>query len=307
VQPDSINIKHKSRSDVQVWRGCRVVCDRSQVGFFGDERCSRRCRAHKKEFAMKQVHVMSVVMVAAVMAGAAIAQNVDVRVTVTNLAPTNSVSFAPLRVGFNGGTYDSFNAGQTATAPIISIAEGGSGSDWFPAFAAGDPTATLGTAHMGPLTPGSVRSSVFTVNPTINRYFTFASMVVPSNDYFIGNDSPTQYRLFNMDGSLNLTSITQRASDIWDAGSEVDSVPNAAFIVGSSNDGRIADTGVVELEFGGLSIFNGLTTAAGYAFDLQLQSNTPVYRIDFEIVPAPGVASVFALGGLVAARRRRVA
>jgi hypothetical protein len=244
-------------------------------------------------------------LLALVLTAGAHAQTVDVRVTVTNLAPANSVSFAPLRVGFNNGTFDSFNVGQTATAPIISVAEGGSGSDWFPAFAAADPSATLGTAHMGPLTPGSVRSSVFTVNPSINRFFTFGSMVVPSNDYFIGNDSPTQYRLFNADGSLNLTSITQDASDIWDAGSEVDSVPNAAFIVGSSNDARIADTGVVEFEFAGLSLFNGLTTAAGYTFDLQLQASTPIYRIDFEVVPAPGVASLFAMSGVVAMRRRR--
>jgi hypothetical protein len=254
---------------------------------------------------MRRIHVVLATLAGLAATAAANAQTVDVRVTVTNLAPANSVSFAPLRVGFNNGTYDSFNAGQTATAPIVSIAEGGSGSDWFPAFAAADPTATLGTAHMGPLTPGSVRSSVFTVNPTINRFFTFGSMVVPSNDYFIGNDSPTQYRLFNNDGTLNLTSISQSARDIWDAGSEVDSVPNAAFIVGSNNGDRIADTGVVEFEFGGLSIFNGLTTAAGYTFDLQLQAATPIYRIDFEIVPAPGIAGMMAMGGVVALRRRR--
>ena len=241
----------------------------------------------------------------ALAAGSAVAQNVEVRVTVTNLAPTNSVSFAPMRVGFNNGTYDAFNVGQTATAPIISIAEGGGGQDWFPAFAAADPTATLGSVHMGPLTPGSIRSSVFTVNPTVNPFFTFGSMVIPSNDYFIGNDSPTQHRLFNANGSLNLTSISQSARDIWETGSEVDIIANAAFVVGSSNDARVADTGVVEFEFAGLSLFNGVTTAAGYTFDLQLQASTPVYRFDFEIVPAPGAASVLALGGLVAMRRRR--
>ena len=53
---------------------------------------------------------------------------VNVTVTFQNLAATNSVSFAPLRVGFHNGTFDSFNIGTTATAPIISIAEGGSGS-----------------------------------------------------------------------------------------------------------------------------------------------------------------------------------
>jgi len=126
---------------------------------------------------------------------AAHAQPVQLRVTVQNLSPANSLSFAPLRVGFNNGTYDAFNEGQTATAPIISIAEGGSGSDWFPAFAAAQPTALLGMVvgmPPGPLLPGATASTIFTVDPSINRFFTFGSMVVPSNDLFIGNDDPME-------------------------------------------------------------------------------------------------------------------
>ncbi len=232
---------------------------------------------------------------------------VELRVTVRNLAPANSISFAPLRVGFGNGTFDSFNAGEAATAPIISIAEGGSGSDWFPAFAAAEPGATLGTVvgmPAGPLLPGASASTTFTVDPAMNRYFTFASMAVPSNDYFIGNDSPTQYELFDAMGQLNLTSIAQSASDIWDAGSEADSIANAAFIVGSNNDLRIDQGGVVSFDFEGLSIFNGQTTAAGYTLDLQLTSSTPVYSISFEVVPAPGALALLGLGALVSRRRR---
>lgn len=123
-----------------------------------------------------------------------LAQPVELRVTVRNLAPANSVAFAPLRVGFNNGSYDSFNAGMTAGPAIVSIAEGGSGSAWFPAFGAADPTAALGTVvpmPPGPLLPGASASATFTVDPALNRFFTFGAMVVPSNDYFIGNDSPT--------------------------------------------------------------------------------------------------------------------
>ena len=114
---------------------------------------------------------------------------VNVTVTFQNLAPTNSVSFAPLRVGFNNGTFDSFNIGTTATAPIVSIAEGGSGGAWFPAFAAADPTAVLGTVG-GALVPvanagggfASSASQTFTIDTNVNRFFTFAAMVIPSND-----------------------------------------------------------------------------------------------------------------------------
>ena len=145
------------------------------------------------------------------------AQIVQLRVTAENLAAANSIAFAPLRVGFNNGTFDSFNNGQTATAPIISIAEGGSGSDWFPAFQASQPTATLGTVApnpAGPLLPGASASSVFTIDTSINRFFTFGSMVVPSNDHFIGNDSPTRYMLFDATGQLNIASIPQNGGEI---------------------------------------------------------------------------------------------
>lgn len=244
----------------------------------------------------------------ALCAGTALAADVQLKVTVENLAPTNSISFAPLRVGFGNGTFDSFNNGMAATAPIISIAEGGSGSAWFPAFAAAEPQATLGTVvpnPAGPLLPGASASALFTVNSTMNRYFTFGSMVVPSNDYFIGNDSPMQYQLFDAAGNLAITTIMQDAGDIWDAGSEVDGPFGAAFLVGSNNDDRIPENGVVNFDFADLSIFNGLTTAAGYTFNSQLTANTAVYRISFEVVPAPSSLALLGLGGLAAMRRRR--
>lgn len=241
-----------------------------------------------------------------VTAAASAHAQVQLRVTAENLAPTNSISFAPLRVGFHDGTFDTFNNGEAATAPIISIAEGGSGADWFPFFASQQPNGTSGTvANGGPLLPGGSASVTFDVDPSINKFFSFASMVVPSNDYFIGNDGPASIRLFDDNGNFVGQTINQFARDIWDAGSEEDNILNAAFIPGSNNDDRIEQNGVVSFDFEGLSLFNGLTTAAGYTFDLQLTADTPVYRISFEVIPAPGAVGVLAMSGLVVARRRR--
>ena len=114
---------------------------------------------------------------------------VNVTVTVQNLAPTNSISFAPLHVGFNNGSFDAFNLGGVATAPIISVAEGGAGGAWQAAFAAADPGATRGTIG-GLLLPGATSSLTFQVDTALNPFFTFGAMAVPSNDFFIGNDSP---------------------------------------------------------------------------------------------------------------------
>jgi hypothetical protein len=247
-------------------------------------------------------------LAATAIAPSALAGTAQLRITVENLAPENSVAMAPLRVGFHDGTFDVFNDGETATAPIISIAEGGSGADWFPAFAAQQPNGDSGSVFpnpAGPLLPGATGVLDITVDSSINQYFTFAAMVVPSNDSFIGNDSGTQYRVFDDLGNFIPTVIEQRGRDIWDAGSEVDGAFGAAFLQGSVNDDRIPDDGVVEFDFQDLSIFNGLTTAAGYTFDSQLTADGVFYRITIEQIPAPGAFAALGMGGLVIARRRR--
>ena len=250
---------------------------------------------------------MTIAAIAAA-AGSTLAQPVEIQVNVENLAPQNSVAFAPLRVGFHNGTYDSFDEGSTASQAIISIAEGGSGADWFPAFAAADPSATLGsvlTNGGGPLTPGATGSATFTIDPSINRFFSFGSMVVPSNDSFIGNDSPTQYQLLDENGNLLINEITQYGNDIWDAGSELNGLFGSAFLEGQMNSDRIAEDGTVQFSFDQFDIYNGETTAAGYTFDRQFGGDDAIYRISFSVVPAPGTASLFGLGALAAFRRRR--
>ena len=85
------------------------------------------------------------------------------------------------------------------------------GARGFRRFAASDPGATIGTIG-APLMPGMSRSMTFTVDTATNRFFSFASMVVPSNDFFIGNDGAQRYQLFDDQGNLQIASITQRES-----------------------------------------------------------------------------------------------
>lgn len=238
------------------------------------------------------------------------AEAVQVRVTVENLAPANSVGLAPFRFGFGNGTFDAFDNNQTAfllgfpsiaEAPIVTIAEGGSGSTWFPAFQAAEPNADLGSVFgptIPPLLPGQSNSAVVDVDPT-NRYFTFGTMVIPSNDHFLGNDNPQAFEVFDAGGNLVLTSFTENGSRIWDAGSETENPANAAFLVGGNNDLRVNENLPVLFNFSDLSAFNGLVTAAGYTFDSSLISaSTPVLRVSFAVVPEPGAAAALALAAM---------
>lgn len=231
---------------------------------------------------------------------------IDVTVTVQNLAPANSISFAPLHVGFNNGSFDAFNNGQAATAPIVSVAEGGAGGAWQAAFAAADPGAVRGTVG-GLLQPGGSNSQTFRVDTALNAFFTFAAMAVPSNDLFVGNDSPTEYALFNAQGQLMLPVITLTADEIWDAGSETFDPLAAAFV--GNNDLRTDQNGVVGFNFSQLTGFDGLATGAGYTFSSGLLADSEVYRISFSAnpVPEPGsfaLAALALLGVGTAARRR---
>jgi hypothetical protein len=215
----------------------------------------------------------------------------SVTVSVQNLAPSTSVAVSALSFAFHSGTYDPFNAGSSPSAAIVPIAELGSGTNWLPAFAAGDPGAVLGVAP-GPLTPGqSSFASPLWVNTGLNQYFSFGAMVVPSNDHFIGNDSATEFRLFDDAGNLLINEIVLTAADIWDAGSETFNVANAAFIAGSDATQRIEENGVVRRDYSEFAKFDGLTTAAGYTFQNGLAKDTAIYRIHFDVAAVPEPAT----------------
>jgi hypothetical protein len=254
--------------------------------------------------------VVRSIAVLALFGGAAHAQQRMVTVTVTNRAASNSIAYAPTHLGFHRGTFDAFNIGTTAGPGIVSVAEGGAGGQWQSDFAAADPTATRGIIG-GPLLSGESRSMSFVVDAGINKFFTFATMVIPSNDFFLGNDGAMRYRLFDDAGNLLINNITQTASQIWDAGSEAFSIAGAAFLVNGMNSIRTPQNGVVNFNFAELSGFNGERTAAGYVFNSGLSADQAIYSLDFQsttVVPEPSSVVLLSSGVLllgVFARRKR--
>lgn len=238
---------------------------------------------------------------------AAQAETVQLTVSVKNLAAANGVAFAPLHVGFGSGSFDAFNLGSVAGTAIQSVAEGGAGGAWQAAFAAAEPGAARGTIG-GLLLSGATASQTFTLDTNSQAFFTFAAMVVPSNDFFIGNDNAL--RLFDANGALTRSSLIINANQVWDAGTEVFDPLAAAFV--GTNSLRANQNSVVAFNFAELAAFNGLTTAAGYVFNSGLSAGNDIYQINFALVPVPEpqaaalTLSGLALLGLLMRRRRPV-
>ncbi|MBX3388883.1 MAG: spondin domain-containing protein [Phycisphaeraceae bacterium] len=236
---------------------------------------------------------------------------VQVRVKVESLVGANGVAFSPFTVAFHDGSWDAFNNGAAASTGIQNIAETGDGSAYLAAFGAayapgvsGVVAATLGGFGPGIYLPGASGTFDFAVDTAANRYFSFGSMVVPSNDRFFGNDSATAVALFDGLGNFLNPIINLKGSDIWDAGTELDAPFGSAFIAGQSAGDHNAQGGVVGFHSDFSAYLNALT-AAGYNFTNLPSAGDALARITFEIVPAPGVAGVFGFAGLAFLRRRR--
>lgn len=251
-------------------------------------------------------------------AGSACAQSAgDIQVDVTNVG--NSDFFlTPAWFAFSNGTFDFFDAGSAASSSLEALAEEGDVSGLVADFASsGVPGNKQGVAANPAgfggapvIDPGETATAFITpANPAGYQYFSFASMVIPSNDSFIGNDDPLAYRVFDDNGDLTDASGTFTiqifGTDVWDAGTEQNTGTGAAFsTLGGTG---VDEQGVVTLSMqpADLSVFAGTQTAAGTTINRLIAPQALLATIEISIVPAPGVAGILGLAGLGLVRRKR--
>lgn len=231
-------------------------------------------------------------------------------IEVTNNQPAGGLSFTPVWFGVHDGTFDLFDPASPVSPEIEAIAELGNAGPLNTAFAGqGDSTVLVSPAGAPPFTPGETATGTLHVmSPSTNRYLSFASMIVPSNDLFIANPNPTAIELFDALGSfLGTRTINVFARMIWDAGTEVNDLDEgAAFVQGVDATMGGAEGGVATLFFDVagsaeyLSSFQGRTTADGGVVTHLPTSDELIATITIRAVPEPSAFVMVGLGLAVA-------
>lgn len=239
----------------------------------------------------------------------------DLTIQVTNNQPTGGFTFSPLWVALHDGTFDAFNSGAAASPGIEALAELANPTLLNGEFASNGASGVTGVVvspnDPPPFTPGETGSMMLSVGDTMtNRYFSFGAMLVPSNDFFLGNDNPMAYQIFDAGGNfLGPITIQIFSDDAWDAGTEVNDLMNGpAFIVGQDATMGATEGGVVTPLFsvpgvqGYLASIVGMETPIGTLTD-GLMPGELVATI--RIVPEPGSLALLVIGlASVFARRR---
>ncbi|MGD1715420.1 spondin domain-containing protein [Dapis sp. BLCC M172] len=188
----------------------------------------------------------------------------NVRVLVENVVSqgteATSVFFSPVWVGFHDGSYNLFNIGGTATPGLERLAEDAifTPTDDFSEtisteFAASGAGSTAGVVSPGvPFAQGSLGVGAFNVDESQDRFMTYGAMILPSNDGFIGNDSPLAIEVFDNGGNFLGPEIIVSGDRVWDAGTEINDEANettAALGQQDPNTGT-AENGTVRLHPG---------------------------------------------------------
>ncbi|VAW45658.1 Alkaline phosphatase [hydrothermal vent metagenome] len=189
------------------------------------------------------------------------ANSSPVRLSIKNTAAAGGTFLTPVWVGFHDGSFDTYDRDTPASVAIERIAEDGTTSFLVSDFAT-EATTGQDAVVLNPegfpgapvYEPGSVSTEVFNLDSSTQNYFSYASMIIPSNDAFISNGSPTAHRLFDDNGTfIGPISFSVYGSAVLDAGTEDNTEVDAAFLNQTGPDTGVTSGDVITIHPG----FNG--------------------------------------------------
>lgn len=227
-----------------------------------------------------------------VLRGDEIGSGTAISISVTNLQGDGGLFFTPTWVGFhNGENFDAIDLGGTASQGLERLAEDGVTTALSAEFrrqteADGGVDGTIFGAGGG-IAPGETASINLDITDLDARFFTWATMVIPSNDAFIAvPDDPLADPIFDADGNFIGPVVIERfGSDVLDAGTEVNNELGAAFLNQTALDQGTVEGGVIASHPG----FNGsVGNPAGEPVNILAGLSGPnaVNGAGFEIDPA---------------------
>ncbi len=247
----------------------------------------------------------------------------EIRVTIDNMNSSEGFFFTPVWLSAQNGSFDLYDRGtfsQPNWPGMTAIAENGNTGPLDAAFhasgagMAGGRSLVVTANTIGPpvFNPGESATVMFDIgDPTVNRFLSYASMVIPSNDLFFGNDNPMAHELFDVHGNFNgPMEILIFGHMVNDNGTEVNNAyGDAAF---SLNDGQampeynpirafFTDPGDADY----LASFLGTQTASLDTINSVFGPQDVIARIRIDQIPAPGSLAFLMVGGLAATGRRR--
>ncbi|MGD8396112.1 MAG: spondin domain-containing protein, partial [Candidatus Eiseniibacteriota bacterium] len=233
-----------------------------------------------------------------------------VTVVIENLAPANGTWLTPVWVGLHDGTFDPFDAGAPASTALERLAEDGNTTPLEQLFDAGDAghvqAVVPGSTGNPQLAPGESATHTFIVDPTdpTSQFLGLLSMVIPSNDAFIGADDPQAHRIFTAGGEFLGAFFTIEGTAVRDAGTEVnDEIPeHTAFFGQTVPNSGVDEGGVVHTHPGYLPPGSGgilddpMFAAADFTQPGYDVARVTVYRSD-TVVPTGTVSGTWSADG----------
>ncbi|MGH1483141.1 MAG: spondin domain-containing protein [Geminicoccales bacterium] len=198
-----------------------------------------------------------------VIRGDEIGNGTAITVTVENLLGEGGTFQTPVWFGFHDGqNFDLFNTGEASSQGLERLAEDGTvapiSAEFIAQAGVGGVDSTVFGAG-GAIAPGErARQTINVTDAQGQGFFTWATMVIPSNDAFIAvPDDALADPIFDADGNfLGPLVIERSGSDILDAGTEVNNEEGAAFLNQTAPNQGLTEGGVV-------SSFPGFNGSAG--------------------------------------------